>query len=254
MPGVLLAIVTVVLVGIPVLALVGVHENSDPHRPDIAAITNSAAVSSADASTTADMHRIDAGLGSLPWLAVQATSVQDTCESRMSGEFFAKFGPVTCGRSTTYYLAFDGDLLARTHEIGTAIEQAGWQAPANGGMAGLWKAIPLLGKGVNAPTGDTLELGNLPASSYADVFGTGLWVDAWGRRPTLRLRDCVVTAPRSDATDAVGVRQFRGVDASQVIQAAYRTHMYVVEIQLRAEYFNSAGPLSANGFGVGVQC
>ncbi|RAG80372.1 hypothetical protein DN069_38505 [Streptacidiphilus pinicola] len=250
----MLAIVTAVLVGIPVLAFVGVRENSDPHRPDIVAITKSGAVSSADASTTTDMDRIDAGLNSLPWLAKVATSVVDTCESRMSGEFFAKFGPVTCGRSTTYYLAFDGNLLTRTHEISAAIEQAGWHSPANGGMSLLWKAIPMVGRGVSCRTGRTLEVSDLPTASYSDVFGSGLTVGVWGQRPALPVWIRAVPAPQSSAIDAVGVRQFRGVDVSQVVQTAYRTHSYFLEIQLQSQYFNSAGPVSQTVFGSGSQC
>ncbi|WP_042386622.1 hypothetical protein [Streptacidiphilus melanogenes] len=157
---------------------------------------------------------------------------------------------VAAGRTT----AFSRSTTPRTHEISAAIEQAGWQAPANGGMSLLWKAIPMVGKGVSCRTGRALEVSDLPTSFYSDVFGTGLTVGVWGQRPALPVWIRPVLTPQSDAIDAVGVRQFRGVDVSQVVETAYRTHSYFLEIQLQSQYFNSAGPVNQTDYASGSQC
>ncbi|MBY8881418.1 hypothetical protein [Actinacidiphila acidipaludis] len=111
------------------IALWQLHRAWDRKPPDIDAFAHAAATRTADAAAARTSSAQLAELTSaLPWAAPLGTSVADSCRTENESALFgaARWAPVNCVRSTVVYVAFDGDLRTRVHQLDATLAARRW--------------------------------------------------------------------------------------------------------------------------------
>ncbi|GAA1982983.1 hypothetical protein [Kitasatospora viridis] len=111
-----------------------------PSPPDVAAVARASGTralgQSAASLTDRQIGSLKNGLG---WAEAGGTAVVDECGADLGRGLgpFSYWGPVTCGRSVTLYLGFDGELRDRLADIDRVVAALGWGGgtPALGGSA-----------------------------------------------------------------------------------------------------------------------
>jgi hypothetical protein len=174
--------------------------------PDVAAVARSAAVQDAGRRAAALLDDrvatvVDAAAGESPAPA----AVADVCLSEPGSFIGQGYGPVTCTRTITRILAFDGDLPARTTQWDRALRAAGWA-----GSRGLDQPVP-----PDAWAG---------TASYRDGAGVSLEI-GWGERgypPSFHGPPLVVRLADNEV-----YRTHRPIDGDAAIRAAFRRSRYV---------------------------
>ncbi|MFD8596223.1 hypothetical protein ACFV1L_14615 [Kitasatospora sp. NPDC059646] len=100
-------------------------------QPDVEKAARSPAARAADRTATAESDRqLDRLKAALPWASPLGTTVADVCTtSAVNHMGFARqrWNPVTCTRTSTAYLAFDGDFRQHLVLLDTALAGAGWR-------------------------------------------------------------------------------------------------------------------------------
>ncbi|KDN86255.1 hypothetical protein [Kitasatospora cheerisanensis] len=100
-------------------------------QPDVEKAARSAAARAADREVTIRSDRqLDQLKAALPWADYLGTTVADVCTtSTVTHMGFARqrWNPVTCTRTSTAYLAFDGDFRQHLALLDTAVAAAGWK-------------------------------------------------------------------------------------------------------------------------------
>ncbi|WP_405020476.1 hypothetical protein OHV05_30120 [Kitasatospora sp. NBC_00070] len=122
------AVVGSLVVGLFWWALLSLPGDAEP--PDVTAMANAPATRAADRAAA---ELTDSQLGLLhartPWAEQLGTSAADLCFSRSwSGSFGSgeRWDPVTCRRTGTTYLAFDGEIRQRLDELDHTVAALGW--------------------------------------------------------------------------------------------------------------------------------
>jgi hypothetical protein len=110
-------------------ALWQIHRSLFPAPPDVGAFAHSATTLAADAAAARTSSAGLANLTSaLPWAVPLGTSVADSCRTRNQNSFMgpANWAPITCVRSSVLYLAFDGDIRTRLHQLDAVLAEQEW--------------------------------------------------------------------------------------------------------------------------------
>jgi hypothetical protein len=133
--------ITVLVAGGVVCAVVlgmlwWIHRAWSHPPPDVGAFAHSAATRAADASAArTSSARLEELASALPWAVPLGTSVADSCSTRNQNSFIGprNWAPISCARSSVLYVAFDGDIRVRLHQLDAVL--AGRQWVGSGGSA-----------------------------------------------------------------------------------------------------------------------
>ncbi|OIJ68344.1 hypothetical protein [Streptomyces mangrovisoli] len=105
------------------------HRAVDRTPPDVGAFAHSATTRTAGAAAArTSSARLTKLTSALPWAVPLGTSVADSCQTEDRNPFLgsASWAPINCARSTVLYLAFDGDIRTRLHQLDAVLAQQRW--------------------------------------------------------------------------------------------------------------------------------
>lgn len=105
------------------------HRALDRTPPDVGAFAHSAATRTAGAAAArTSSARLTDLTSALPWAVALGTSVADSCQTEDQNPFLGPttWAPINCARSNVLYLAFDGDIRTRLHQLDTVLAQQEW--------------------------------------------------------------------------------------------------------------------------------
>ncbi|SHN05324.1 Catechol 2,3-dioxygenase [Actinacidiphila paucisporea] len=97
--------------------------------PDVAAFAARADTRAADKDAArADSAALAALKSALPWAVPLGTSVADSCATQQENPDIGRriWAPVSCVRTTVAYVAFDGDIRSRLHQLDAALGSRSW--------------------------------------------------------------------------------------------------------------------------------
>ncbi|MFJ5262365.1 hypothetical protein ACIQAC_18050 [Streptomyces sp. NPDC088387] len=121
-------LVAVGVVGALVLsAFWHIERTSDP--PDVGAFAHSAATRTAgEAAARKSSTRLTNLTSALSWAVPLGTSVADSCQTEDRNPFFGPphWAPINCVRSSVLYLAFDGNIRTRLHQLDAVLARQEW--------------------------------------------------------------------------------------------------------------------------------
>ncbi|MEV7025626.1 hypothetical protein [Kitasatospora sp. NPDC093558] len=144
-----------------------------PDPPDVEAMANASSTRSAGREAAERMNGQIAQLrAKAPWAEQLGTSVLDRCESELRVAVAFASGSwelASCERTTSVYVAFDGDLRERLAELDGSIDAQGWKSRAEPRSAGLVAADRYLHQ---PPVGAKPE-----ESASAEARPTLVWVE-----------------------------------------------------------------------------
>jgi hypothetical protein len=127
---VIAVLVAVGVVCLPALCMLWqIHRSLDRTPPDVGAFTHSAATRTAGVDAA---RRSSASLtnltSALSWAIPLGTSVADSCRTEDQNPFMgaARWAPINCVRSSVRYLAFDGDISTRLHQLDAVPAEQKW--------------------------------------------------------------------------------------------------------------------------------
>lgn len=244
----------------------GMYQGTHPTPPDVAAFARSAAMRQADqAAATAAEAQVSAFRKGTPWATYMGASTTDLCLSQIRSAaitFHDAWSPISCQRSTTVYLAFDGDFVQRLRQLDMLTQQSlRWGAQPLGGRTSLGPLVGALVYGQQPPLGTTavasphpaevtmrytLSVGSgsdgaptlevsvapkpeEPETSYADNFAD---MDGSSKRPY-----------DDDSTDRVVYLAWRPVTPKVLAATAYQAHAFMLALTVSSRYTDqSASP------------
>lgn len=239
----------------------GVHRSWNNPPPDVGAFAHSADTRAADAAAARTSSvRLTNLTSALPWAQPLGTSVADSCRTENQNSFMgpALWAPITCARSSVLYLAFDGDIRARLHQLDAVLAEQGWVASdyaAANTLTAMATRLSLAGgdpspamsqQGSTKPPGTRptcLSMNYRPASQERELGHGGLGVRL---RASVTERPCPPLAdtgdiqihgrPEQDAADGTVYLAWHPLSADAVSRSAHATHRYVAAFSLIDSY------------------
>lgn len=259
--GCALAVLTVVglICGVVSYGLWDLHHKLSRTPPDIGAFADSAATRAADDGAQRTATSALGGLTSaVPWAVPLGTSVADSCETRQDNPFIgpADWEPISCTRTTVAYVAFDGDIRTRLHQLDSALGAQEWTG--SDGRPTLTAAATWLSEVGGDPSPNAAQRGSTepPGSEQIALSVTYLHGEA-GHRPfskvgTPRLEVAVAGRPiilqvetgdlqgegppkRRSGDDTV-YRAWHPLSTDAVSRSAYAAHHYVAAFSFTDRY------------------
>lgn len=271
-PGWGCATTLLVAVGL-VFALLGymmwdIHHRLNRPPPDVAAFAraDTTRTASADAART-DSASLKKLAAAVPWAVPLGTSVADTCTSLEAGSFGGRtWSPISCTRYTVLYVAFDGELNSRLHQLDAAIDAQGWAGAPSGGPPDTLTAMatwmgqvggdPPSGKATPSPTVSpprqislfvryTLRsAGGL--DTHASAAAPHLQVGVAGRlnSPSADTGDIQALGgpPQKLGGEGIVYRAWHPLSTDAVARSAYAEHHYVVAFSITSRYITQTVP------------
>ncbi|MFJ5924242.1 hypothetical protein ACIQF6_16745 [Kitasatospora sp. NPDC092948] len=240
---------SVILAGVLGVALwIAVALHDDP-RPDVAKAARSEPARTADRAAAARMDRqLDQLRAALPWATHLGTAVADSCTTDTvphTGFARTRWTAVTCTRTATAYLAFDGDFRRELGQLDTVLAAAGWKpGDEPGDQPGLVAACDHLHRADGRPDEATVWYTPPIPSDFVLPSGDG----AYPRGPSATVR--AVQAPGlpnvDDGTD-VHDRALENPSGGTYfvdwqpysrtrLSAAYPAHGAVLAVTVRVPY------------------
>jgi hypothetical protein len=246
-----------------------IHRTWDRTPPDVGAFAHSAATrTTGEAAARTSVARLANLTSALPWAVPLGTSVADSCQTQDQNPFFgpANWAPINCVRSSVLYLAFDGDIRARLHQLDAVLAGRGWVGSGSSPntLAGMATWMSQAG-GDPSPTGpeqgSTASPGSQPiclsttysptSHKHAIVHG-GLGVRL---RAAVSELPCTPEAdtgdiqidgtPEKSAVDGTVYLAWHPLLTDTVSRDAYTTHRYVAAFSLVDSYAIQSTPTTS---------
>lgn len=231
--------ITALVIGSVVWAL------SPASPPDVAAQANVPAARNADRLVVAEINgQLTRLRAQLPRAEQLGTSVVDLCRSQPTSGSFAPWRPwrpVSCQRTTTLYLGFDGELQGRLTELDRVIDGLGWQpsAPEQRGLVAQARYLHSTNVTVDfarRPAGTTrlsVEVGRVPFDPILP--------DNWDDWPIGHPSDA--KPYQNDDLDQVVYFVWQPVNAAELTRTTQRS--YVAAFDFDATYYTQPQPAQA---------
>lgn len=216
-------VTVVVVVGLVVWSII--RALSPPSPPDVSAQANASGTRGADQRAAALM---DSQLQQLrartPWADQLGRSVVDLCRTRlMSAGVGGSWSPVSCQRTTTLYLAFDGQKSQRLAELDQILDAQGWQSPEQQGRP---TVLSVFYTSRHAARADLMvgvsQVPHVPIDDWVD------WPGSAGK------------PYQNDDLDRVVYLTWQPVNTQALVQAT--AHRYVAAFAFRSTYYAQPQP------------
>ncbi len=239
------------------------HQAAHPTPPDVGAFARAAATREADrAVTTMTDSQINAFREATPWAAYVGESTVDVCQSQIRSAFVTfhpLWSPVSCARSTTLYLAFDGSLQQRLKQLDEVTQQSlRWQAPSSNGAGpaeGLAATLAYerrppdgaepsqsaaasarpadisvryslpTGSRTSGVSGPTVSVAQKPAELQTDFWGGFAGLDGTAKQPY-----------GNDADDRSVYLTWKPVPPKALAGTAYTSHGFLLSVSFTSSY------------------
>ncbi|MEV3910440.1 hypothetical protein [Streptomyces canus] len=237
-----------------------IHRTWNRTPPDVGVFAHSAATRTADvAAARRSSARLTDLTSALSWAVPLGTSVADSCRTEDQNPFMgpARWAPVNCVRSSVLYLAFDGDIRTRLHQLDAVLAEQKWvgsgQLPHTlTGMA-TWmsqaggdQSPTVSQRGSTEPPGSQpicLSTSYGPAMQQQELAHGGLGVRL---RVSVAELPCTPPADTGDiqlggtleksATDGITYLTWHPLSTSAVSRSAYTAHRYLAAFSLVDSY------------------
>ncbi|MFJ9544082.1 hypothetical protein ACIRPX_43720 [Streptomyces sp. NPDC101225] len=250
-------------------ALWQIHRTLDRTPPNVGAFAHSAATRTADAAAARmSSARLTNLTKALPWAVPLGTSEADSCQTENQNSFIgpARWAPINCARSSVLYLAFDGDIRTRLHQLDAVLAEQEWagSGPSPNTLTGMATWMSQAGgdpspdasqQGSTKPPGSRpicLSTTYSPATKKHDLRHGGLGVRL---RVAVAELPCTPTAETGDiqtggtlekyADDGTVYLAWHPLLTDTVSRSAYAAHRYVAAFSLVDSYAVQSTPTTS---------
>ncbi|WP_432104409.1 hypothetical protein [Streptomyces sp. bgisy091] len=241
-------------------ALWQIHHALDRTPPDVRPFAHSSAVRTADETAArTSSARLRKLTSALPWAVPLGTSVADSCQTEDENPFLgrAHWAPINCVRRSVLYLAFDGDIRTRLHQLDTVLADQEWalRGPSPRTLTDMATWLSQAGgdpspaaeqRGSTEPPGSRpicLDTAYGPATQPHDARKGGLGV---GLQVAVAQSPCTPRAetgdiqfdgtPEKSTSDGTVYLDWRPLSTAAMSRRAYTAHRYVTALSLVDRY------------------
>jgi hypothetical protein len=200
--------------------------------PDLAKAVKSKAVAEADHATVTDLDaRLDAAVRLLPGASAQARSVADECN--LDSGYMSLKRYVTCTRTVTRYVAFNGDFPHQSAAWDQALQTAGWRGGITAEERRQLRTLPA----------EPIRTNPLSRQHYGDRL-LDLRI-TWTSRPTVPdvYQDIQRGLRQPDSDERIYLEQ-TPVDVAALAEQAFGRYRYLVTVEAHLQYY-PADPASS---------
>jgi hypothetical protein len=225
-------VVVAVVVGVPLILAIAViiYLMVALRPPDVAKAAESKAVTELRQAAVADLDtRLDAAVRLVPAAAQQARSVDDECA--LDTGYMSLKKQVSCDRTVTRYLGFNGDFTKQSAAWDQALQKSGWHGVITPEDRR---------QGLAQPT-EPIRSNRLSRLEYGDQ-PVGLHI-TWTSRPTVPdvHRDFDRGITRSDSDGQVFLEQ-APVDVAAMADQAFGKYRYLITVEAHTKYYPGVTP------------
>jgi hypothetical protein len=234
-----------------VVSVLIIRHDLQPHDPDLRNLVNSAHLRSLDSAATGWTGQQAGQIEErAPWLSPHGDAVSDQCQLGASGGVFS----VECDRTLFAFYGFNGSLPARLGELERALNGVGWSrfvpltpvfppppSPAGGAAQPLASEAPPVRAEARPTNAGARPTNAVTPPSSTDALKIDIEVN-WIARDQLNspaVIDMGYLPTFGGNTTFVRHLHFRNVNVPSLARQIFRTHQYMLIIQIIAGYYHN---------------